>query len=230
MIAAIGTAAIQLATAGFALGLSLWMIRRGEPGNQRAPGSTPTLAVFRARLPLIGFNLAVLLVVSTVALALVPERVPLAWPGLWTVATQVLLLFLLEDASFYAWHRLLHQNRTLYRRIHRIHHQAWAPLPLEYIYVHPVEWMVGAAGPALGLVALASMPAGLSVWVLWIYTLLRQLHEINIHSTSRLAMTSGVPLIGTPEDHALHHAKPTLGGYASLFRIWDLLFRTRIAR
>ncbi|MDP2304760.1 MAG: sterol desaturase family protein [Pseudomonadota bacterium] len=220
--------AILGGASAFGLLVSWWMIRQGEPGNGRAPGSTPSWAVFRARLPLMGFNLAMMAAGGTIASFVFADHLTFAWPGTLAVAAQVFLVFALEDASFYVWHRILHQHKGLYRRIHRIHHQAWAPLPLEYIYVHPVEWMVPAIAPAVTLVGLTLAQGQLSVWVFWIYLLVRQLHELNIHATSRRAVHLPLPLLGTPEDHALHHAKPTQGGYASIFQIWDRAFGTRI--
>lgn len=230
MIAAVVNLAIILGTSAVGLYASWWMIRVGEPRNGRAPGSTPTWAVFRDRLPLMGFNLAILAISTALAPLLFPERITLAWPGLLPLVPQVLLIFLVEDACFYVWHRVMHRHKGLYRRVHRIHHQAWAPLPLEYIYVHPAEWMIGAIGPFVTVVALTLAQGQLSIWVFWTYVLLRQLHELNIHATSRLALHLPVPGLGTPEDHALHHAKPTQGGYASIFRAWDRAFGTRIAR
>lgn len=228
MIAAAVTVGIQAFTAALGLAVSVWMIRVGEPRNGRAKGSTPTWEVLRGRLPLIALNVSLILVGSGVGVALAPERFPLDWPGLHVVALQAGLIFLAEDAAFYAWHRLLHQHKGLYRRIHRIHHQAWAPLPIEYIYVHPVEWMGGALAPTLVMAAFAFSDGGLSAWSLWIYLLLRQLHELNIHATSARALHPPLPGLGRPEDHALHHAKPTLGNYASILRLWDRLLGTRI--
>ena len=229
MIAAAGAVGIQALTAALGLAVSIWMIRVGEPRNGRARGSTPTWEVLRARLPLIGLNLGTMIVGSGVALALTPERFPLAWPGLQLVVAQAGLIFLVEDAAFYLWHRLLHRHKGLYRRIHRLHHQAWAPLPIEYIYVHPIEWMGGALAPAIVIAGFALSEGGLNAWSLWIYILLRQLHELNIHATSAHAPHATLPGLGRPEDHALHHAKPTLGNYASMLRLWDRAFGTRIS-
>ncbi len=224
----VGSAAIQAFTAGIGLVASVWMIRRGEPGNGRARGSTPTWEVFRGRLPLIAFNLATMVLFSTVAFLLTASRFTLAWPGLLPVAASVLLVFAVEDACFYLWHRALHRSKALYRRVHRIHHQAWAPLPVEYIYVHPVEWMVGGIGPFVAFGSLVLANGVISIWVFWVYLLLRQLHELHIHATMIRPLHPAIPLVGTPDGHALHHAKPTLGGFASIFRVWDRVFGTQI--
>ncbi|MDP2311688.1 MAG: sterol desaturase family protein [Pseudomonadota bacterium] len=228
MIVVAGTVAIQLLTAAIGFFACVWMIRRGEPGNGRAPGSTPTWAVFRARLPLIGLNLAIMFVLSIVGFTFAVDRFTLAWPGALPVAASALLILAVEDACFYAWHRALHRNKTLYRRIHRIHHQAWAPLPLEYVYVHPVEMLVGGIGPFLALAGLVLANGVLSIWVFWVYLLVRQLHELHIHATTLEPLHPALPLVGTPADHALHHARPTLGQYASIFRVWDRVFGTVI--
>ena len=45
----------------------------------------------------------------------------------------------------------MHENKYIYKKIHKIHHRANVTIPIEYIYVHPFEWMSGFIGPFLGM-------------------------------------------------------------------------------
>ena len=228
MIVALVNAGLMLTTAGAGLAASAWMVRAGEPTNGRVPGSTPSMERLQSHLPLALGNLTVLVLGSTAAMLSLQGAFTTAFPGWIQLVVQVAFVLLVEDVAFYAWHRLLHQNKSLYRRIHRIHHQAHSPVPMEYIYVHPVEWMVGALGPAAALLAIGVWQGHMSAWVVWTYTLVRQLHELDIHSGIPSTWANALPLVGTADHHRMHHAKPTLGNYDSTLRIWDAVFGTRI--
>lgn len=73
----------------------------------------------------------------------------LGWPGLGVVAAQLAIVVVLDDVWFYWMHRWMHRQPGLYRRIHKQHHEAFAPVPIEYIYVHPLELAAGTVGTFL---------------------------------------------------------------------------------
>ena len=211
-----------------ALLVSLHFDRAGLPpgwDDQTTPRKRGTL---KARLPLIATNLAVLYGSAIPGLWLVQDRFPLRLPTLGEGLAQFVALVLADDLWFYFVHRKLHVDKELYRRVHKIHHEAFAPVPIEYIYVHPLEWMAGALGPVLVvlgvLVARGEMSGLLLVgWQAW-----RTLHELDIHSGLRSPVTRALPLWAGMKHHDLHHAKPTRGNYASSLTIWDRVFATRI--
>ena len=151
------------------------------------------------------------------------------WPGLWLVIAQTLFILLCDDALFYWWHRLLHENKFLYKKIHRIHHKAYAPLPLDYIHVHPIEAGVGALGSIAGMLILEFGLGGINVWSFWAFVVWRQAHELNIHSGLKSLFLHRVFPISPTENHDLHHARPNSGNYGSLFGFWDLAMGTRAA-
>jgi len=136
------------------------------------------------------------------------------------------VILVVDDAWFYGWHRLLHEDKRLYNRVHRIHHKAFSPLPIEYIYVHPLEWIVGSIGPFLGIVAVNLTWGTIPVWTFWGYLLIRNLHELDVHSGIRSLVGEHIPLYGLTEHHDLHHARPTHGNYCSTFTLWDRVFKT----
>ena len=51
---------------------------------------------------------------------------------------EVVVYVVLVDANFYALHRVLH-TRTLYQRIHVVHHRSTSPTLLTALAFHPVE-------------------------------------------------------------------------------------------
>jgi len=210
--------------ASYALGQG-WVPARAlyQPGRQ-------DWERFRGRLPLIALNLGILMVGSGLALSVVGPQLLPARPNLLPWCAQMLAVALVDDAWFYGIHRLLHERPELYRRIHRIHHRAFAPLPLDYIYVHPLEWAAGAVGPVLGLILVSLVTGGLNLWTFLGYSTLRQLHELKVHSGLRPLDLLSIPLVGTVEQHDLHHARPNSGNYGTAFRILDRLLGTLSAR
>ena len=183
---------------------------------------------FWKRLPLIGFNLGVLTLLTIVGLALTHTAFSFQWQGLALVAAQFIFLVLLDDAYFYFFHRLLHVNPYLYRTIHKVHHRAFAPFPLEYIYVHPLEWMLGAVAIPVGLITIFALNGSISVHAFWAFAFWRNFHEIDIHSGLSSSIGKMIPFYGTTEHHDRHHMKKTQGNYASTFTMWDRLLNTYI--
>ena len=70
-------------------------------------------------------------------------------------------------------HRYMHENKFIYKTIHKIHHRANTPMPIEYIYVHPLEWSSGMIGPFLGMIAIG----GISFESYMLYLIIRNMHE-----------------------------------------------------
>lgn len=180
---------------------------------------------FRQRAPLILFNISLLMIIMGFGLyfgynyGIFDETTP----SIGLFVFQVVVLLLCDDFYFYVYHRTLHEIPFLYRKIHRIHHQATAPFPLEFIYVHPLEWMLGAIGILLGIIVLQEV----NIYAFWAYVLFRNLHELDIHSGTKSMFGQYLPFYGTVEHHDQHHSKVN-GNYASSLTIWDKLFKTKV--
>ena len=220
-------------TLGIYVGINLvglvWtaaIIQFGIPENMRIQGRVHTWSTLWQRLPLVFFNQAILMTLVYLALNqfghLFTETIPF-WP---IFLIQLLVVILFDDLIFYAWHRFMHEHKKLYNRVHRIHHRAFAPLPIEYIYVHPLEWMVGGVGPVVGLMVVHLGWGDISCWLLWSYLLVRNLHELDVHSGIQSPLGKFIPLYAEAEHHDLHHAKPTKGNYASTLTFWDRVLGT----
>lgn len=184
--------------------------------------------LFWKRLPLIAFNLSTLFILTIIGLYLSFPLFELHTSSFTVIALQFVLLVIVDDAYFYFFHRTLHTTPYLYRRIHKIHHRAFAPFPLEYIYVHPLEWMIGAIGIPIGLTIIYLMHGSISAYAFWAFSFWRNIHEVDIHSGLRSKIGKYFSLYGTVEHHDKHHMKNTKGNYASTFTFWDRLLGTYI--
>lgn len=189
--------------------------------------------IFRQRMPLIAFNLSVLVVLTTVGLYFAEgifswDWQGLGWAGWLAVVLQFVVLVVIDDAYFYFFHRNLHERPWLYKHIHKIHHRAFAPFPLEYIYVHPLEWMIGAGAIPIGLTLIYLTQGSVSVWAFWVFAAWRNLHEVDIHSGLNPKWTRLIPMLGTSEHHDLHHMKNSKGNYSSTFTFWDRVLGTQL--
>jgi sterol desaturase/sphingolipid hydroxylase (fatty acid hydroxylase superfamily) len=182
---------------------------------------------WRKRIPLIALNLGTLLVLSVAGMW--QNQASFTWEvsSFGTSAAVFLLLLVLDDAYFYAYHRAMHQVPFLYRTIHRIHHRAYAPVPLDYIYVHPLEWAIGATGIVIGLLVTYLWLGQIPIWPFLAYNAFRNVRELIIHSGLPSGVLRRLKVVGLTEHHDLHHAK-LQGNYASMLHLWDMLFRTQL--
>lgn len=181
-------------------------------------------AIFKKRLPLYLLNVLLVLGLTASGLYFIGDQFDTSIPTVWVFLAQLIFIFLIDDAWFYFAHRWMHQNTWALKNIHSIHHRATTPFPLEYLYVHPLEWMLGMVGLVIGIgLIFIVMPA--NIYVFWTVAFLRNLHELQIHSDLKIPVLSWFPLISGTENHDLHHAKLN-GNYASTFSIWDKIMKT----
>ena len=179
--------------------------------------------VFAKRMPLYLFNITLLLTISGVGayfgFGFLKQEVSIG-----IIIFQVIFAFVIDDIFFYFYHRWLHENKYMLKTVHSIHHRATKPFPLEYLYAHPIEWMLGMIGAFLGFaILLIFMPV--NIYAFWIFGGSRNLHEIHIHSDLELPVSSKIPLLSKTKHHDDHHAKLT-GNYSSTFVWMDRLFKT----
>jgi len=141
-----------------------------------------------------------------------------------TIIFDVGLVLLIDDFFFYCFHRLMHQNKWLYINFHLKHHSAKAPLPIDILYVSIPELFTILFSSFLAI----SFRGGILLSSFIIFTIIKQLHEISIHSGIKsYKIINYVPFYGTNEHHDNHH-RILKGNYASTFNIWDKIFNTEI--
>ena len=99
---------------------------------------------FYNRLPLILFNIVLLMIISSIGLyCLHPLFESSINYDIWIIIFQFFIILFIDDLYFYFLHAWMHKNSYVLDKVHRIHHKAIAPFALEYIYVHPIEWIMG---------------------------------------------------------------------------------------
>lgn len=149
-----------------------------------------------------------------------------------TTILQLLLLLFIDDTWLYWTHRLFHHNKYLFRKIHSVHHIATTPFCMDMHYFHPIEMIIIPTGTFLGLFLLYLYWGYVQIYTLYLYTLIRTLHELNAHSGITPMVELPKPIsgyIGGTKEHDLHHSK-LRGNYASMFKIWDRVCGTAISK
>jgi len=188
---------------------------------------------FYKRLPLILFNIILLIIISFLGLYFFydfgffkeGESIFQDFNFL-LIFAQLFLILVIDDLYFYFLHSFMHKNKYVLKKIHKIHHRAITPVALEYIYVHPIEWMMGYLGPFLGILVISYF-GPVSFFSFWAYQIIRNLHELDVHSGLKSKFSKWIPFWGETEHHDKHH-EALNGNYATTFTFWDEIFGTKI--
>ena len=221
---AIGTVLVLLASNFFGLIYSMLILKTKIFKSFRIQSKSYETAVFVKRMTLFIFNFLILLSVAGFGSYLLYESLETAMHPFWLIGLQILFAFIIDDVWFYFFHRWLHENKYMLKNVHSIHHRATTPFPLEYLYAHPLEWMLGMIGVVIAF-ALILLVMPISVYALWGFGLLRNLHEIHIHSDLELPILSKLPFLSKTKHHDDNHSKLT-GNYASTFNWMDKIFKS----
>lgn len=191
----------------------------------RLPGHPRNPKLVRQHMPLIFLNIGILCVITPVSLYFAQNFFLIQVPSIGIFLIQFALFIFLDDLGFYIWHRRLHENRYLLQKVHAIHHRVRFPAPLEFIYVHPIEWVVGTTGILVAVLLIIAIYGQVNAYVFWSYITFRTLHELNIHSSTRTLIFKKIPFFGNVEYHDIHHLHAR-GNYASTFTYLDKIFGT----
>ena len=180
-------------------------------------------SLFRKHLPLILINIGLMIIIFPTGLYLLSDWLLEPYQNFGIVLGQLIAILLIDDLYFYGFHRLMHKNNFIFDKIHHIHHRAKYPFPSDYLYEHPLEWMLGAIGSFMAFLILG----GVSLTTILLFLTIRTLHELDIHSGIKSSFYKHIPFAGTNEHHAFHH-RYYLVHFASIFSIWDKIFKTDI--
>ena len=148
----------------------------------------------------------------SMALPLPPVR-DLAW--------QLPTFFAIEDFYFYWVHRALH-HKSVYKYVHKIHHEHTHPFGIAAEYAHPVETFFLGIGTLLGPLFFAK-----HMVTLWAWLTVRLFETVEDHSGYDLPFnpTNLIPFWGGAVHHDFHH-KTFAGPYSSIFTWCDWAFGT----
>lgn len=208
---------------GFRLSYRTVYSQNADP--RRFQEKRPTAKRYEKHLPRVLGNMAVLFLLAGIGVYVLAPWFSWEAPAPWVFAAQFFIYLVVDDVYFYGHHRLMHENRWLYKKVHARHHLVVNPIPVEFIYVHPIEWMIGFSGPALGGLFIFFAWGEINVWAFEAMVLFRTLHEIDIHSGCETPWHRFIPFMGTVRHHDDHH-RFVKGNYASTFHFMDLIFGT----
>ncbi|MCP4442753.1 MAG: sterol desaturase family protein [Aureispira sp.] len=181
---------------------------------------------FGKRVPLIIFNLVALYLLSIVGLYLGQGLFAMNGTTLAIAIVHFAVILFIDDFAFYWIHRIMHENKFLHQKIHSVHHSTAQSFPLDFIYAHPVEWLLGYAGAFLSVILIASF-SPVNVYAFWVWCAFRSIHELDIHSGVKSNWSKHIPLLAKAEEHDKHHLK-SKGNYASALTLWDRVLGTKL--
>lgn len=197
--------------------------------NNQTNRYRPNMLKLSRHFPLIVMNLFILFILSIIGVTLFQQYFDTNHITLITFVNQFFLILILDDMEFYFWHRFLHKNSFMMKHIHSIHHRARVPYPIEFIYVHPIEWLGGTIGIVIAFVFIIYFFGSVNAYVLWSYTAYRTLREMSSHTNFTVYFATKIPLLPLSgvKHHSLHHAR-LRGNYASTFTYLDKLLGTTL--
>jgi sterol desaturase/sphingolipid hydroxylase (fatty acid hydroxylase superfamily) len=151
------------------------------------------------------------------------------WPPLWMLVLQILVFMLVEDFLFYWAHRSFHRP-SLYKKIHKIHHEFVTPTAIAALYAHPLEFILANSLPVMAgpfLLAALGMPVHLGTLLIWLF--IRMLETLDGHSGYNFRLWFPHKLLygAGAQPHDEHHSKFN-GNFASFFHHWDKLHGTTL--
>ncbi|GAA5859694.1 hypothetical protein JCM5296_004482 [Sporobolomyces johnsonii] len=150
------------------------------------------------------------------------------FPSFWReMVPQIALFFFLEDTWHYFSHRLLH-HRSLYKHIHKLHHEFSAPFGLAAEYAHPIEILVLGTGTVGGPLLWCWLSGGnMHLITMYVWICLRLFQAVDAHSGYDFpwSLNKFLPIWAGADHHDYHHSA-FQDCYSTSFRWWDTLMGT----
>ncbi|TRM65233.1 fatty acid hydroxylase superfamily-domain-containing protein [Schizophyllum amplum] len=148
----------------------------------------------------------------------------------WAIpAAQLFGAMMIIDTWQYFLHRLMHENKWLYRQFHSWHHRLYVPYAFGALYNHPVEgFLLDTVGAGI-----AEAVTGMSVRQAMVLFTISTLKTVDDHCGYKLPFDPLQMVTSNNADyHDIHHQ--TIGiksNYAQPFFVhWDTLLGTRMTR
>jgi len=152
--------------------------------------------------------------------------------GAWVMGLYTLIVFLLDDLSRYALHRVMHKYDFLWR-MHQLHHSATTLTPFTTLRIHPLESVLYSIRSSLvhglcigsGFFFLGYQPDSWQLWGATIWILVFNFLGANLRH-SHVPLTYGwlEKILISPAMHQAHHGLRSMQtNYGSVLSIWDRL-------
>jgi methylsterol monooxygenase len=149
------------------------------------------------------------------------------FPSLLTMAYQIAIFFVMEDAWHYGAHRFLH-IKALYKHIHKLHHEFSAPFGLAAEYAHPIEILVLGMGTVGGPLLWCWASGGnMHILTMYIWITLRLFQAVDAHSGYDFpwSLNKFLPFWAGADHHDYHH-QAFNNCFSTSFRYLDTMFGT----
>jgi sterol desaturase/sphingolipid hydroxylase (fatty acid hydroxylase superfamily) len=132
-------------------------------------------------------------------------KFPISAPTIVEFLTHLILCLIVFDVGYYIWHTLHHISRPLYKNIHSIHHEYYAPFVWVTQYTHFCELVLVASLSMTIPIAMGCHPLTHWVWLILIV-------QISIDSHTGYELPIGLdtffPCCAGTRHHDTHHAWP----------------------
>lgn len=117
-------------------------------------------------------------------------------PSFSKVMLDLIVCMFCYEIFFYYTHRLLH-HKSIYKMIHKVHHEYQTPIGISAIYCHPIEHLLSNIIPVvIGFPLMKCHPVTALLWLNIVIVT-----TINDHSGYHL------PFLHSSELHDYHHLK-----------------------
>jgi sterol desaturase/sphingolipid hydroxylase (fatty acid hydroxylase superfamily) len=183
------------------------------------------LALSLRSVKLICFNFGVLLPILTVGKFFVlgdsTSFEDADWPSYGTLFRDNVAMTLVHEFGFYWSHRLAH-HPTLYK-FHKVHHEYHQNTVLAAQHVHPIDFVVSFANPALLAVIIVGPHSFTHFqWIAWL-----AIANIDDHAGYEFPWSPvrWFPFAAATGMHEFHHSK-NMGCFASKLNIYDKIFKS----
>lgn len=142
----------------------------------------------------------------------------------WIILLDFMLLFLAMDLLMFIFHIIIHKT-FLYKAVHRLHHEAVDPKPIDLFVLHPIETLSFGSLWLLLLVMYS-----FNIYAIIIYLVINVIFGLVGHLgleplPAKFLQLPFIKYLGTSTFHHNHHQniQHNFGFYTS---IWDRLFGT----
>lgn len=129
---------------------------------------------------------------------------------------------LMNDTLFYWGHRMLH-HKSIYKYVHKQHHQFKVTIGIACEYAHPVEDVISNIIPTLS----GCLLMGSHILVFWFWLATALTFTIDAHSGYSFLISpfNKLPFQVGSDRHDFHHSH-NVGCYGAAFRFWDTIMGT----
>lgn len=144
---------------------------------------------------------------------------PDLFPSTFEIATNLLLMIIVDDTLFYWSHRLLHLP-MFFEKFHKQHHTYKVTVAIVAMHAHPIEYLITGVLPTYAVPMLLRVNS--HVITLYLFGIFQMMHQLEAHSGFEFPWSPfGVlPFSQNISVHDFHHSH-YIGNFGKYFTLWD---------